>query len=433
MSILRAGAVYAAANVASAAVPFLLLPLLTRLLDPSEFGHVVQFAMLVTLCMPFAGLSVHSAIGVEWFGSPRETVPAYVGTALTIGLLTTLLTTAAAALLLALRPELGSGLGPAWGALAALTAGANVLMQCRLVLWQSQQLAVRNAVLQIAASVLNVALSLAFVVWLGWGACGRNLGILASAVAMAAIGVALLLHSGDARVAFEREQAQAIVAYGLPLVPHVLGGVLLGTADRWMVSGLLGPHALGIYGAGAQLGVAMSLLADAFVKAYAPWLYARLASQEAGDRHVVVGAIYAAVPAFLALGLAVGVALHLAGPLLLGARFADGLRVLPWFMLGGAMTGIYMCSSCLFFFARRTGTLAALSLSSAIVGTLATLALVSRFGIDGAAIGYALTQAILAVCVTTAAMRNFDLPWRDVTGSLALWWRRLALRSPGAA
>jgi O-antigen/teichoic acid export membrane protein len=431
MNVVRAGAVYAAANVASAAVPFLLLPLLTRVLDPSGFGHVVQFAMLVTLCMPFAGLSVHSAIGVEWFGRPRETVPAYVGTALAIGVLSTLLTAAAAVLLLVLRPELGSGLRAAWGALAALTAGANVLMQCRLVLWQSQQLPVHNAALQIAASVLNVSLSLALVVWLAWGADGRNLGILASAAVMAAVGVALLFRAGDARMAFGRADARAIVAYGLPLVPHVLGGVLLGTADRWMVSGLLGAHALGIYGAGAQLGIAMSLFADAFVKAYAPWLYARLASQEAGDRHVVVGAIYAAVPAFLALGLAVGVALHLAGPLLLGARFADGLRVLPWFVLGGAMTGVYMCSSCLFFFVRRTGALAALSLSSAIAGTLATFALVFRLGIDGAAIGYALTQAILAFAVTAAAMRTFDLPWRDVGGSLNKWWRRVSSRSPG--
>ena len=64
MNFLHSGAIYAAANIASAGVPFLLLPLLTRVLGPVEYGHVVSFTLLVTLCLTVAGLNAHAALGV---------------------------------------------------------------------------------------------------------------------------------------------------------------------------------------------------------------------------------------------------------------------------------------------------------------------------------------------------------------------------------
>jgi NADH-quinone oxidoreductase subunit H len=89
MRFLHAGAIYAAANVASAAVPFLLLPLLTRVLAPADYGHIVAFALLVTLCTPFAGLSVHSAVGVAWFNKSRDEIPVFNGMATGLNAVTT--------------------------------------------------------------------------------------------------------------------------------------------------------------------------------------------------------------------------------------------------------------------------------------------------------------------------------------------------------
>ncbi|MFZ2157760.1 MAG: oligosaccharide flippase family protein, partial [Bradyrhizobium sp.] len=241
--------------------------MLTRLLSPVEYGNVVAFALVVTLCMPFAGLNVHAAVGVAWFNRPREELPAFVGTALAIGISTTVLTAVVIATLLPLLSSVAFDLDPIWGALAAITAGANVVLQCRLGLWQSQQRPVLNVTLQFIASTLNVALSLFAVLALGWGGAGRNVGIAVSAVLMALCAVVLLLASRDAIWSFSRDHIKTLVLYGLPLIPHVLGGVLIGTADRWIVSTQLGSEMLGIYGAGAQLGMVMTILADAFIKA----------------------------------------------------------------------------------------------------------------------------------------------------------------------
>lgn len=424
MKFLRAGAIYAAANVASAAVPFLLLPLLTRVLSPNEYGHVVGFSLLVTLCMTLAGLNAHAALGVVWFKKPREEMPAFTGTALALAVVSTALVAGLVAAVLGRWPTLAAGITPLWGAMAALTAGAGVVLQCRLVLWQSQQQPVRNAVLQVSSSALNVGLSLVAVLALGLGSDGRNGGIAAASLLMALVALVLFWRAREVRWAPERTQLRELVTFGLPLILHTLAGVLLGTADRWTVSVHLGSHALGVYGAGAQLGMVMGILADAFVKAYGPWLYAKLASKDGADHRAAVGAIYVAIPAFFVLAALVGVALQWASTLLLGAKYQEAATVLPWFMLGGAFSGVYLCTSVLFFFSARTGLLSLTTSSAAVCGALCTWQLVSRLGIDGAAMGYAVTQGLLALFTTAVAMKSFDLPWHQPGQALRVWRQR---------
>ena len=266
-----------------------------------------------------------------------------------------------------------------------------------------------------------MTLSLIAVVLLGWGSDGRNAGISLAAGFMAFLSIGLFIRSGEMRWEPDRAQLKTLVVFGLPLVLHTLAGVLLSTADRWTVSVKLGTHALGVYGAGAQLGMVMAVISDAFVKAYGPWLYAKLASNRDEDKLCAVGAIYAAMPIFICIAALVGAALHWASGTLLGPQYRAAAAVLPWFMLGGAFSGVYLCTSVLFFFSGRTGLLASATLSSAVGGALCTWFLVSTLGVNGAAIGYALTQGLLALFTSALAVKTFDLPWREPAKALSVW------------
>lgn len=423
MRALRAGAIYFVANLVSAGIPFLMLPLLTRVLGPSEYGQVVSFFLLMSASGTLAGLTVHGALSVAWFKHDRADLPHLVGSAILVGVASTTIVAGFVALLLQTAVGASLGVSPAWGAVAAATAGCNVLLQCRLVLWQSQQRPLPMACLQIAASVLNVGLSLAFVLLLGWGGAGRNAAVALSAAAMALLAIALLFGSQQALPGLRRADVAALLSFGLPLVPHALAGLLLATADRFFVSAQLGHGALGIYGAAAQLGAAMVILGDAFVKAFNPWLYARFASERMDDSLSAVGAMYVSVPAFVALAAAVGVILWLASSLLLGPAYRAAENVLPLFMLGGAFSGMYLAVSGLFFFSGRTALLSAITLPVALLGTLTTALLVARWGVVGAASGYALTQGLLALASWAVARRAFPLPWNRPATAIRTWWQ----------
>ena len=115
-NFLRSAAIYGVANVLSAAVPFLLLPLLTRALTPAEYGDVISFYMLVALCSSVAGLSLHGAVGVRWINSSKGDPRTYTASAMLLVFGSTML----AALLSALiAPSLSIELAPVVCALAA--------------------------------------------------------------------------------------------------------------------------------------------------------------------------------------------------------------------------------------------------------------------------------------------------------------------------
>lgn len=428
MKAARAGAIYVTANLLSAGVPFLLLPLLTRVLTPAEYGLVVNYFLLVSACSCVAGLSVHGAVSVAWFDGDRNRLPSFLGSAVTIAAISSTLVAVAVYGILRFSGQAWD-IPPAWGALAAVAAGSQVLLQCRLVLWQSQKRPIPVAVVQVAASVLNVSLSLIAVLLLQWGGEGRSAAAAASSFVMALVAVLLLWREPTLRLSLERRDVGRLIGFGVPMIPHAFAGVLLSTADRFVVSTRLGSEPLGIYGAGAQLGAVMAILADAFVKAFNPWLFERLSARSESSLREATGAMYLAVPAFLALGVVVGGALTVASGMFLGEAYRSVVGILPWFMVGGSFAGMYSAVSGLYFFFHRTALLSSISVPAGIAGVIATVLLTRDFGLQGAAAGYALTQGLLALGAWVVAFKVFQLPWRPFNDAVAAWKLGLLPRS----
>lgn len=426
MRLLRSGGIYVLANLVTAGLPFLLLPILTRALGPAEYGQVVAFSLIVTLAGALAGFNVHAAVGVMWFRKNPAEMRGLVGSALVLATLSTMVVAPAVAVALYLFPAVGGGLSPAWGAAAAVTAGANVVIQARLGLWQAQEMPWRLAALQFSTAAVNLALSLFAVLVLGFGAEGRNGGYAAATLLAAGAGVVTLIAHRELNWRIQRAHLEDLIRFGAPLTFHILAAAMLATADRWMVSIQLDPQALGVYGAGAQLGMVMAILGDAFVKAYAPWLYGRLRSEDPDDRLWAVGAAYGVIPLFLVVGVMMGVALSFAAGVVLGPAYTAAAVVLPWFMLGGALNGVYLSISSLYFFSGRTGLLAAVTMTSGALGLALTAALTIAFGMVGAAMGYAASQAVLGTMAMFIAIRKFDLPWGRPRAALRLMFAKVA-------
>lgn len=420
-TFLKSGLIYTFANIATAAVPFLLLPLLTRVLTPTEYSSVVNFSLLVTLFAAFAGLNVHGALSVIWFKQGREEFPSFVFTAVVLAVASTAIMMILPVLIFDSANENTWWMNHFTLALAALTAGCNVIFQCRLVLWQCQQKPMLSAYAQVFFSLFNVGLSLLLVLVLFMGADGRNIAIAFSSFIAAIVAILCFIVFREINLAFSFEKAKTLLVFGLPLVLHVVAGVLLSAADRWIIAIKLDPYSLGIYGAGAQLGMTMTLLADAFVKAYGPWIYSKLASDNSTDKSTAVGAIYVTIPGFIVGSFFLGFGLKMVGSIILGPEYLASLDILFWFTLGGAFNGAYVCVSVLFFFNGRTGLLSLTTISAAIIGTLFTWYLVGSFGVTGAAVGFMTSQVLLAVFVFLMALKYFNLPWGQPIAALRCW------------
>ena len=99
-SLFGSAIVYTLTNAVSAGIPVLVLPVLTRVLTPEEYGRVAMFSVVVTLFGAFTGLNVHGAVGIRYFARKDVDFPRYVATCLIILAASTLVVLALVGLLL---------------------------------------------------------------------------------------------------------------------------------------------------------------------------------------------------------------------------------------------------------------------------------------------------------------------------------------------
>jgi O-antigen/teichoic acid export membrane protein len=410
-SLLGSVLVYTLTNVVSAAVPFLMLPVLTRVLAPAEYGQVAMFSVALTLLGAFTGLNVHAAIGVRYFERARLDFPRYVGTCLIILAVSTVVVLALIALLLPWLQPIAK-LPARWLLAAAVVSAAQILIQIQLAIWQSARRPYAYGALRLGQSVLDGSISLVLVLALGLAWQGRAAGIAAAAGLSAALCLYLLIRWRWARWPLSRDYAFNALRFGVPLIPHTLGGVLLAMVDRVMISNVLGVASTGIYMVALQIGMVLGLATDAFNRAYAPWLLEGLGTEQPARDVAIVRFTYGYFIVVIIAAAALGLLAPLILQFLVGAQFRAAAPIVRYVALGFAFCGMYYMVTNYVFYAGRTASLALITLLCGCSNAGLAYWLLHRRGVIGAAQAFMLAQAMLFAGTWWLAQRARPMPWR---------------------
>jgi len=412
-SLLTGTGVYLLANILNAAIPFALLPVLTRYLSPADYGRVAMFQALLTALASLSALGVTGAIARKAYDDPkdRHELRDLIASCFQLLLTTSALLFAA---VLIFRRELASwlSLDVVWIQGAVFVSATMVVIRIRLGQWQVRKQSRAFGIFQVSQSLGNVSLSLLLVVALHQGYHGR----IAAQVGIAAV------FATAALVLLHREQLLAIwiwrpelmreaLAFGVPLLPHIAGGFLLGTMDRLIVNNELGVAETGIYVVAAQLAGGMALVFDGINKAYWPWLFERLKKDDIEEKRRVVRLTYA----WYAVILVTVALVFLVGPTLLtwiaGDRYARAGEIIGWLALGEAFGGMYLMVTNYIFYARRTGLVSLASIASGAANVVLLIAFIRWFGLHGAAWAYCSAMGIRFLLTWWAAHRSVPMPW----------------------
>lgn len=404
--------VYLASNLFAGALPFALLPVLTRFLEPAAYGQVAMFQMLVGGLGAVVGLNAVAAAARKYYdGVPETELRDFAAACLQILAASTLVVLM---LVLAFGAQLAEllHLDARWLPWAVLTTALAVPLQLRLSQWQVRREVGRYGALQATDALVHAALALLLVVALLQGAAGRIMALVLGAAFLAVLALMLLKRAGLLRLAIWRPSAlKEALAYGVPLVPHVAAGFVLLFADRLVVGAQLGLREAGLYMLAAQFAQAAGLLFDSVNKSYVPWLFERLPGNDPGQQRRIVRATYAWFALLLvAAGLAFAV-----GPWAVRVATAEQYvasgDLVGWLVLGQVFGGMYLMVTNYLFYAKRTGLLSAVTVASAAVHLALLLPLTRSFGAEGAAIAFALAMGVRFLLTWWAAQRSHPMPW----------------------
>lgn len=414
VSLLRAGTIYTFAGGVASLVPLLLLPVLTRHLATDSYGIVAMYSVLTNAYAVFVGLGVHGAINRRYFDD-RFDFPAYVASSLAVIGVGAVIT---GVLTLLVGPALAKAVHfpERWMGAVWLTALCLSVMAVGQSVWQSAERPHRFATLQLALAISFFCLTIWFVVGMGWDWQGRVSGQLLSVALIAAVTLFLLRRGAEVKMGVRRSYVKDALTYCLPLVPHMLGGFVIGLADRIVLVRYAGLSETGIYVAGAQLAAMLTILSSAINNAWIPWFYRQVGRNDIACDIKIVKATYVISAGYL---LVAGLAWLLGDVVvewLLGAEYQTSARVLPLLALALALDGIYKLMAGYFFYYEKLQVLYRITLAAAVVNITTLFVGITCWGAFGAALAMLATYVFFAVTTGWAARQLRPMPW--------LYWRR---------
>jgi len=409
---------YVAANVVAAAVPFALLPVLTRYMAPAEYGQVAMFQTFISGLAAFTGLSVDGAAAVKYYdkGLGHDEIGHFVGACLQILLATTALVLALA---FVSRFWLASWLGltAGWVVGAVVVSGTGFVIQLRLAQWQVRAKALNYGATQILQALTGAALTLVLVVGLRRGAEGRLEAQSLTSAAFAMISIYLLSRDELLRLSWRPDYLREALRFGVPLVPHVAGIFLLNSVDRLVINAKLGLAQAGLYMVGVQLTMAMSIVFLAINNAYVPWLFQRLKRDQVAEKRQIVRWTYVYFGAVLGLSALA----FLLGPIVVKViapqRYRAAGQIVGWLALAQAFGGMYLMVTNYIFYSKRTGWLALSTIVSGLLNLALLYVFIPSLGLVGAAMAVAGAAAFRFALTWAVAQRRHPMPWFELKSS----------------
>lgn len=408
--LFRSSGIYTLSSIVNASIPFLLIPILTRVLSPSDYGIVSMAVILINIITPFLGISSHAAIQRKFYELSEVEFAEYVGNSF-------FLLVGSSFFFLILFVFFNSTISniaqiPGKWLYAVLIIGiSQFLSLILLTIWQVKQTALNFGLFQVGQSILNFALTLLLVLLLNYGWQGRILGQLVAVFFGAIFSLYYLYSYKLIKFNLNMSYIKDILKYCLPLIPHTLGGLLIAFTDRILIANIVGIKETGVYTLGYQIGSVVGIITSSFNSAYIPWLYEKLTIGNINDKIKIVKFTY-----FYMLMLLLGALLSvLFIPFLISiiaTKEFEGAGIYTfWIVLGYAFNGMYLMVSGFVFYSNRTDILSKITFLTAIINIPLCYFMLVHFGTIGVAVSMSIIFAISFISTWVISARIYKMPW----------------------
>lgn len=412
LGFLKSSFVYTLFAIASRAVPFLLLPILTQYLDPAAFGRVAMFMTAQMLLMIVVGLSANSVLFQRYSKMPREQLSAFLYASYLLillagGLVTLVLFIGQATF------EAWAGLPVIWLGVATLCALLSVLQAMGLTLLQMQRQAFSYGGVQFLGATSNALLSVFLVTQLAAGWQGRVLAILISLL----LGTAVLLYlqwknkllSIQPIGAIQRE-SRRITGLGLSLMPGaaIAWGVTM--TDRYYLNHFVGVDAVGIYAVGLMFAQVVEIVCSALSQAYMPHFFSLIGSRAPNLRRIVLNT-YGLILANLSFALAWSLIAMLLIQQIIDPRYHAAISILPYLAVGAALNNSSGLFASIVMYKEKNLLLSFVGIVPLLVSLVLNLWWIPIHGMLGVAWAFLATAGVNMMVTFALATRVERMPW----------------------
>lgn len=411
MKVINNSAIYVASNFLNKGISFLLMPIFTYYLAPSDYGLLSLFTVFLSVITPFVLLQSHGAITVEYNKREFKDFPQFMMSGILNSIFAFLCVIIAVYFLSAYLAEIFE-LPRKWILVLPFLAFSNSIILYLQTYYIAKEKAIFYGLLSIGNLFLNIGFSLFFVVILKYGYEGRILGSLLCSFVISLVAIFVLVFKKIIRLSISRKAQKSILLFGIPLIPHALGAIILNMADRLFIQQMIGTVELGIYTVGYTIGSIIMILEGSLNQAFYPFFYRNLKLNTKKSRMNIL--LFSFVIVFI-LMISV-IVLYISTPIIfnmLDNRYVNGQIFVLWVALGYMFLGFYKMFSGYLFYLKKTYILSILSILNIGLNLVLNYFLILKFGALGAAYATTISFFVFFILIMIISSKLYPMPWKN--------------------
>ena len=382
--------IYGLSNGLKSLVPFIMLPILTSYISAEGYGLLSIIETSLLFITPFILLNFEGFVSVQFFKSSKKELKDYIGNGIFLSLGAFVITFI---LFFLFKDMLSSALeiSPSLLLLLPVFVVLKLVPTIVLVLFQVQQKSLSYFAFSLTQTIIDFALSALFIMVLLKGYEGRLEGIYGAFFIFSIVGALFLYKMEYLSFSISKQKIKSILDFGIPLIPHAIGGTIIALSDRYFISYYEGYAQTGFYTAAYQIGAIMLLFSRSVNQAWTPMLFEQIKRKN-----------YTQINRFTTLLLfvfsTVGIAIYLLSDILfkylVNPSYYSAKAYFPLLLLGFVLQSFYFLYSGFIFYAKRTKSLAIITFSGAIINLSLNYILIQQMGVMGVAYATVITWGV---------------------------------------
>ena len=369
--------IYLGAEIINKAIPFLLLPIITKYLSPSEYGIYGMYQVIISFLIPFIRMSLDIHITRNYFKVSKEKLSKILSSIILI-LHFNVLIGIIIVFIITLLFNNPFGINNNMLLIMPIIIYAQVINNFNLTILRNKEKAFQYGIVQIVITTINLSLTLVLLIFFhkGWQSLVYSI-LVAHFIVMIYSFFSL---KKEYNLGFKFYSFKEIYKISIPLIFHLLGGSIIFLSDRLFIQQIEGLKEVGLYSIGNQFGMITMILINSIVMAINPWMYKKLSKNINIDREM-----YLLMGLFIFLGIIVWIGSLFIFPYMVDKKYIRAEQVIFWISMAFVFRGFNQLYYNIIVNAGKTNILLPITFSTAVLNVILNYFLINQNGMIGAA------------------------------------------------
>ena len=403
--------VYGSANLLQKGIGFVMIPVYTHFLSPSDYGILELMDLTINIITMVIGMRIGSAIIRYYYHyeDSKDKLEVFTTALISVSIMCMLVV---GALECFTRPAAGFVLGKReyfrYFQIMFAAMGLQTIATVPESLLLARKQSVIFSAISIGTLISYLTLNILFLVVFKMGVMGLLLSTLITKVLNTSS--LLIITLRRIKLFFSLEKLKKMVSFGLPLIPAALALFVMHFSDRFFIQKFCDLNELGLYSLGYKFGMILSVLVSA--PFFRIWNTQRFEIAKTDDAKRIFGRIftyYCGVIIFAALGISLFINEIIY--IMASSEYQGASAVVPLILLSYIFYGIAGFFTLGIMITYKTKYAAYTQMTTAVLNILLNIFFISRYGVMGAAISTVLSFLCLAVFTFFVSQKIYHVPF----------------------